>query len=200
MLGHEVALTVIQAGEKLAGRYHAGQRLALQPDIYDEAGRSTAFGYTIPGGLTQYLLLGPEVLDVHGQCFVLPIEGEMGYAEASLTEPWACVEGAYSQRRRLEPLPGGIMWIVGPPPGDTTPYRCTGRLSAPGTFVLTDVPAGLADAVRAEAARRGARVIVRDGLRPADFGALSAECTGGTGFDDVIVLGPRSAGDGGRGG
>jgi L-sorbose 1-phosphate reductase len=191
VLGHEVALTVIQAGEKLAGQYHLGQRLALQPDIYDEAGRSTAFGYTIRGGLTQYLLLGPEVLDVNGQCFVLPIEGEMGYAEASLTEPWACVEGAYSQRRRLEPLAGGTMWIVGRP-GDATPYRCTNRLSAPGTFVLTDVEAGLADAVRAEAMRRRARVIVKDGLRPADYGALRAECTGGAGFDDVIVLGPRS--------
>jgi L-sorbose 1-phosphate reductase len=94
VLGHEVALTVIEAGDQLAAQYHRGQRLALQPDIYDKDGRSTAFGYTIPGGLTQYLLLGPEVLDVNGDCFVLPIEGEMGYAEASLTEPWACVEGA----------------------------------------------------------------------------------------------------------
>lgn len=191
VLGHEVALTVIQVGEKLAGQYHIGQRLALQPDIYDEAGRSTAFGYTIPGGLTQYLVLGPEVLDVNGQCFVLPIEGDMGYAEASLTEPWACVEGAYSQRRRLEPLPGGTMWVVGRP-GDATPYRCTAGLSAPACFVLTDVQAELADAVRAEAARRGAPVIVKDGLRDANFDALRAECTGGTGFDDVIVLGPRS--------
>lgn len=191
VLGHEVALTVIQVGEKLAGQYHVGQRLALQPDIYDEAGRSTAFGYTIPGGLTQYLLVGPEVLDVNGQCFVLPIEGEMGYAEASLTEPWACVEGAYLQRRRLEPLAGGTMWIVGTP-GDATPYRFTAGLSVPGAFVLTDVQAGLADAVRAEAACRGARVTVKDDLRSADYDALRAECTGSVGFDDVIVLGPRS--------
>jgi threonine dehydrogenase-like Zn-dependent dehydrogenase len=191
VLGHEVALTVIAVGTQLGGKYHPGQRLALQPDIYDAAGRSTAFGYTIRGGLTQYLLLGPEVLDVNGQCFVLPIEGDLGYAEAALTEPWACVEGAYSQRRRLEPLAGGTMWIVGQP-GDATPYRCTARLSASGTFVLTDVGAGLAGQVRAEAKRRGAKVLVKDGLRPADYGALRAECTGGAGFDDVIVLGPRA--------
>lgn len=191
ILGHEVALTVIQVGETLANQYHVGQRLALQPDIYDAAGRSTAFGYTIPGGLTQYLLVGPEVLDVNGECFILPIEGEMGYAEASLTEPWACVEGAYLQRRRLAPLVGGTMWIVGTR-GDSTPYRCTVGLSAPGTFVLTDVEPGLAATVRAEAARRGATVIVKDGISPADYDALRAECTAGAGFDDVIVLGPTS--------
>ena len=201
VLGHEVALTVMKVGERLAGKYHAGQRLGLQPDIYDQAGRSTAFGYTIRGGLTQYLLLGPEVLDVNGECFVLPIEGEMGYAETALTEPWACVEGAYTQRRRLEPLAGGAMWIVGQP-GDATPYRCSARLSAPGTFVLTDVRAGLADQVRAEAARRGAQVIVKDGLRPADPIAGGAGPSQGpevdrVGADELCSAGPVAGeGDG----
>lgn len=190
VLGHEVALTVVKVGERLAGEYRSGQRLALQPDIYDRAGRNTAFGYTIRGGLTQFQLLGPDVLDVDGRCFVIPLEGDLGYAETALTEPWACVEGAYTQRRRLEPLPGGAMWIVGEP-GDPTPYRCT-RLAGPATFVLTDVPAPLAAEVRAEAARRGARVLRKDGVGPAGYAALAAECTGGAGFDDVILLGPRS--------
>jgi len=191
VLGHEVALTVVKVGERLADQYHPGQRLALQPDIYDRAGRNTAFGYTIRGGLSQYQLLGPEVLDVDGKSFVMPLEGELGYAETALTEPWACVEGAYTQRRRLEPKAGGTMWIVGRP-GDATAYRCTARLGASSTFVLTDVPAGLAAAVRAEAKARGAKVIEKDGLGPAAYGDLRAECTGGAGFDDVIVLGPRS--------
>ena len=191
VLGHEVALTVVKVGGKLAGKYHPGQRLALQPDIYDKAGHNTAFGYTIRGGLSQYQLLGPDVLDVDGKCYVMPLEGDLGYAETALTEPWACVEGAYTQRRRLEPRAGGTMWIVGQP-GDATPYRLTARLSAPATFVLTDAPEALAVAVWAEAAKRGAKVIARDGLAPADYGVLRAECTGGAGFDDVIVLGPRS--------
>lgn len=56
-LGHEVALTVMRVGSALEGSFQGGQRLALQPDIYQK-GRSTAYGYTIPGGLTQYHLMG----------------------------------------------------------------------------------------------------------------------------------------------
>ena len=33
-VGHEVSLTIVQVGKNLAGSYHAGQRLAVQPDIY----------------------------------------------------------------------------------------------------------------------------------------------------------------------
>jgi threonine dehydrogenase-like Zn-dependent dehydrogenase len=190
-LGHEVALTVVRVGAALEGRFHPGQRLALQPDIY-QAGRSTAYGYTIPGGLTQYHLVGPEVLDSEGKSYVLPLPGDLGYAETALTEPWACVEAAYTQRRRLAPRPGGAMWIVGRP-GDTTAYRCTVGLAAPAAFVLTDVPPALAAEVVAQANRRGAAVVIEDGVAPDRYAELSAARTGGAGFDDVIVLGPRSA-------
>ena len=65
-LGHEAALTVLKVGENLQDSYTPGQRLAVQPDIYDAEGKSTAYGYTIPGGLIQYHLVGPEVLDAAG--------------------------------------------------------------------------------------------------------------------------------------
>jgi len=190
-LGHEVALTVMRVGAGLAGRFQPGQRLALQPDIYQQ-GRSTAYGYTIPGGLTQYHLIGPEVLDAEGKSYVMALPGELGYAETALTEPWACVEASYTQRRRLAPRSGGVMWIVGQP-GDATAYRCSAGLAAPATFVLSDVPPGLAADVHAEARARGAQVIVRDGVAPAGYAELRAAYTRGAGFDDVIVLGPRSA-------
>ncbi len=190
-LGHEVALTVMRVGSALDGRFHSGQRLALQPDIYLQ-GRSTAYGYTIPGGLTQYHLMGPEVLDAEGKSYVLPLPGDLGYAETALTEPWACVEAAYTQRRRLEPREGGVMWIVGQP-GDTTAYRCTAGLGAPAMFVLSDVPPGLAADVDAQARSRGAAVRIANGATPAHYAALRAAYTAGAGFDDVIVLGPRSA-------
>ena len=35
-LGHEVALTVVKVGEELQDRYRPGQRLAVQPDIYQQ--------------------------------------------------------------------------------------------------------------------------------------------------------------------
>lgn len=186
-LGHEVSLTVIKVGERLQDRYHAGQRLAVQPDIYQH-GKSTAYGYTIPGGLIQYHLIGPEVLETDEGACLLPLEDNMGYAESSLLEPWGCVVAAYTQRRRLEPLKGGTMWIVGRP-GDDAGYQFSDGLQAPTTIVLTDAPASLEPLL----ARTEAGVIVRDGVSPAGYASLSQEITAGRGFDDIVVLDPRSA-------
>jgi threonine dehydrogenase-like Zn-dependent dehydrogenase len=186
-LGHEVSATIIAVGERLRDRYRPGQRVAIQPDLY-QGGRSTAYGYTIPGGLTQYQLIGPEVLETDTGPGLLPLEGPMGYAEAALLEPWGCVMAAYTQRRRLQPLPGGTMWIIGHS-GDETPYRFTSGLDAPARIVLTDA----APAVQALVADTQAQVIVRNGLTPDDYGALADELTEGRGFDDIVILDPRTA-------
>lgn len=187
-LGHEVSLTVIEVGDNLKDRYHAGQRLAVQPDIYQD-GKSTAYGYTIPGGLIQYHLMGAEMLDTDDGACLLPLPDTMGYAEASTLEPWGCVMAAYTQRRRLEPKAGGTMWIVGRP-GDERDYDFSSGLDAPSTIVLTDVPASVAELVERTSA---ARAVVRDGLGPDDYRALVDELTDGAGFDDIVMLDPRTA-------
>jgi threonine dehydrogenase-like Zn-dependent dehydrogenase len=186
-LGHEVSLTVVKVGKNLAGKYQPGQRLAVQPDIYQN-GKSTAYGYTIPGGLIQYHLIGPEVLETDAGACLLPLDDKMGYAESSLLEPWGCVVAAYTQRRRLEPKPGGTMWIIGRP-GDQTEYSFSRGLGSQSLVVLTDAPTSVKALVKA----MGERVVVRDGLTPADYAALSKEFTGGSGFDDIVALDPRSA-------
>ncbi|MBK8931247.1 MAG: zinc-binding dehydrogenase [Chloroflexi bacterium] len=186
-LGHEVTLTVLEVGAELAETYHPGQRLAVQPDIYQN-GKSTAYGYTVPGGLIQYHLIGPEVLDTDAGACLLPLEGNMGYAEASLLEPWGCVVAAYTQRRRLEPKEGGTMWLIGRP-GDERDYTFSAGLDAPATIVLTDAP----PAVQALVAQTGAQVIVRDNVAADDYAALAKEVTGGAGFDDIVLLDPREA-------
>jgi L-sorbose 1-phosphate reductase len=186
-LGHEVSLTVIEVGKNLQDRYQAGQRLAVQPDIYQD-GRSTAYGYTIPGGLTQYHLMGAEMLETDDGACLLPIPDTMGYAEASTLEPWGCVMAAYTQRRRLEPKAGGTMWIIGRP-GDERDYLFSSGLGAPATIVMTDVPASVVELV----GRTSAEVIVRDGVGTDDFQALVDELTDGAGFDDIVMLDPRSA-------
>jgi threonine dehydrogenase-like Zn-dependent dehydrogenase len=186
-LGHEVSLTVIDVGDELADRYHPGQRLAVQPDIYQD-GKSTAYGYTIPGGLIQYHLMGTEMLDTDDGACLLPLPDSFGYAEASTLEPWGCVMAAYTQRRRLEPKEGGTMWIVGRP-GDEREYAFSSGLDAPSTIVLTDVPASVARLVEGTAAT----VVVRDGLTDDDHQSLVDELTDGAGFDDIVVLDPRSA-------
>lgn len=186
-LGHEVALTVVAVGEQLQDRYYPGQRLAVQPDLYQN-GKSTAYGYTIPGGLIQYHLIGKEVLETDAGAGLLPLDERLGYAAASLLEPWGCVVASYTQRRRLEPKVGGVMWLIGRS-GDPNHYHFSRGLDAPATIVLTDVPAS----VRTLAAQSGATLVERNGLDPADYGDLAAELTGGAGFDDIVVLDPREA-------
>lgn len=187
-LGHEAALTVLRVGQNLRGQYTPGQRLAMQPDIYQQ-GKSTAYGYTIPGGLIQFHLIGPEVLSADDGAYVLTVPETLGYAETALTEPWACVEGAYTQRRRLTPLAGGTMWIVGWP-GDSTDYSFSQFLDAPATIVISDVPVSLRAQIES---RSSARIITHDGLGPNRYAALRDDYTGGAGFDDIVVLDPRSA-------
>lgn len=188
-LGHEVTMTVVEVGKNLRGQYRPGQRLAVQPDIYQQ-GMNTAYGYSIPGGLIQFHLLGPEVLNGDDGAYVLPVEEGLGYAEAALTEPWACVEGAYTQRRRLSPKREGRMWIVGQP-GDTTAYQFSAGLDAPSIIVLTDVPGDLRALIEESAPQ--AEIVERNGLVPDDYTALQDELTEGKGFDDIVLLDPRSA-------
>lgn len=186
-LGHEVSLTIVKVGKNLQDKYSPGQRLAVQPDIYQQ-GKSTAYGYTIPGGLTQYHLIGDEVLKTDAGACLLPVEEDMGYAESSLLEPWGCVIAAYTQRRRLTPKPGGIMWIIGQP-GDEKTYTFSAGLDAPSTIVLTDIP----DSVKELVALTQAKVLERNSLAPADYESLSKELTNGAGFDDIVILSPTSA-------
>ncbi len=186
-LGHEVSLTVIEVGEDLKGRYHHGQRLAVQPDIYQD-GKSTAYGYTISGGLIQYHVMGSEMLETDAGACLLPINDSMGYAEASTLEPWGCVMAAYTQRRRLDPKTGGIMWIMGRT-GDEREYLFSSGLDAPATIVMTDVPASVQELVE----QTSANVIVRNDIGPDGYQALVDELTDGIGFDDIVMLDPRSA-------
>ena len=187
-LGHEATFTVMEVGKNLQDKYAPGQRLAVQPDIYQQ-GKNTAYGYTIPGGLIQFHLVGPEVLEADDGAYVLPVPENFGYAETALTEPWACVEGAYTQRRRLVPRTDGIMWIVGQP-GDTTEYTFSKGLDAPSTIVLTDAPASVVKLVEQQL---HIQIIKRDGLTSGDYAALKTELTESKGFDDIVVLAPRSA-------
>ena len=175
-LGHETSVTVIEAGENLRDRFRPGQRLAIQPDIYVD-GRSTAYGYTIPGGLIQYHVIGPEVLAADDGAYVVPVDDRMGYAETALTEPWACVEAAYTQRRRLEPLPGGRRWVVALPDDDRS-YQFGGALAGAVEIVVTGASPALLAAIRS-AARPGTEVVER---------GLDEAVAAGP-YDDVIVLG-----------
>ena len=176
-LGHETAVTVVAVGADLADKYHPGQRLAIQPDIYAN-GRSTAYGYTIPGGLIGYHVLGPEVLAADDGAYVTDVGDRLGYAETALTEPWACVEAAYTQRRRLTPAVGGRVWVAGRP-DDQDSYKFGTVLAGAREIVLSGLRDDVAAAVRSNAPKAAISVVDEAAVRGP--------------FDDIIVLGPKSA-------
>jgi len=188
-LGHETSVTVIEVGEDLRDRFTPGQRLAIQPDIYVD-GRSTAYGYTIPGGLIQYHTIGPEVLAADDGAYVIPVDDRMGYAETALTEPWACVEASYTQRRRLAPLPGGRMWIVARP-DDERSYDLAATVGGAGSIVVSGASDGLETAIRTAAGEADGATVTSASVDDAASGGP---------YDDVIVLGAQDPATIGRAG
>ncbi len=111
--GHEVSLTVVGVGRALEGRYRVGERYAVQADIY-VGGEGMAYGYKLRGADQQYQVLPPLL---HEGGYLLPIDPGLGYAQAALAEPWACVYHAYHHHRGTRSvLPGGTAWYVGAGP------------------------------------------------------------------------------------
>jgi threonine dehydrogenase-like Zn-dependent dehydrogenase len=112
VLGHEVTLTVVGVGEHLRDQYRAGDRFIVQADIYVD-GVGYAYGYEIQGGLSQYNVIDQRVLNGDHGCYLIPVQSTTGYAEAALTEPWACVEASYNVVYRTRWRDEGTVWIVG---------------------------------------------------------------------------------------
>lgn len=190
-LGHEVCLTVLEVGAALRERFRVGQRLALQPDIY-RGGVSTAYGYTLPGALCDLQLLGPDVLDNEGVCYVFEAPEHLSAVAVALTEPWACVISAYTQRRRLEPLAGGAAWlhlsdVARPPIG-------LERLAVAASLVVTVGDAAAEPAARALLAG----LVGRKGDGPVGGAGPTVELLVGSPppeatFDDVVLVDVTSA-------
>lgn len=179
--GHEVSLTVVQVGENWRDQYHVGDRFAVQADIYNK-GKSTAYGYRIQGGLSQYGAIGEEVLAGDEGSYLLPIWPEAGYAETGLTEPWACVEAAYVIPSRPAVQPGGTVWMVGLAGGN---YVLDGEFN-PGRVIATRLPADLLATLRDWALSRGFELVEAPLLSPTE---ACERYTDGAGFDDIILLG-----------
>jgi len=135
--GHEVSLTVAAIGADLTHQYSRGDRFTIQADVYYQ-GKNLAFGYWIPGGYSEYVLAGKEILEGDEGNYLLPIPNDMGYAETALCEPWACIEASARQIAREQPLPGGRALIVETQAGDWSlrgvfpPDQDVARLDAPG--------------------------------------------------------------------
>jgi threonine dehydrogenase-like Zn-dependent dehydrogenase len=140
IMGEEGVVTLVEAGETLRDAYRPGQRFAVQPAVdlapiqhlerYRDHGRGVAkmaVGYTLPGLLAEYILIGQEVLAA-GCLLALPDEG-LPAGHAAIAEPISCIISSHAhhlhlvqpdRRERREAhsglLPGGLVVVIGAGP------------------------------------------------------------------------------------
>jgi len=212
VLGHEVSGEVVQVGVGVE-QYKEGDRLVVTHHVPCNAchwclsGRhtdcdtlhTTSFD---PGGFAEYLRI-PQINVNRG---VFPIPDHVGYDEASITEPLACV---YRGQRRANLQPGQNVLVLGSGLAglihinlaralgagriiatDMVDYRLDAarKLGADVTFsAMEDVPARLREANNG---RLADLVIVCTGALPALRQALESVERGGT----VLFFAPTAPG------
>ena len=199
VLGHEVSITVVAVGKALRDEYKVGDRFIIQADIFYK-GENCSYGYEIDGGLSEYTVIDQRVLNGDHGNYLIPIhKAETGYAEAALTEPWACVIAAYQLRYRTAPRAGGTMWIIGTERAKDmyTFSRGFDEQGHPAKLLLTNVPAPFAAWLKERAAQLDIDVVdvptlpdpatvVTDDA-PVSPAADSGDT--GNGVEDIILLG-----------
>lgn len=190
VLGHEVSCTVVKVGKNLQDRFKVGQRFIVQADVFYQ-GKSIAYGYVLPGGMTQYGIIGEEILEGDEGCYLLPIQDEDGYVEAALVEPWACVVASYAQKRRQHIRHGGMALLI---MGERIPHTefTLGEAVSPSRHPRQLVMLGASGQVRAELVDLASQsdielVEVSGTLESARQYALEG------GYDDILCIGELPA-------
>ena len=143
--GHEISITVMDVGPQADPRIRVGDRFIVQADMLKY---TTAVGYAIWGGMIQY-----GCFDRRVQEYLIKVEEDIGYAQASLVEPWACIEASY-ERADLKAV-DDIVWVIGGggPMGQmhilrTLCLKERGQLPAMNKMLVTDVSDERMGAVR----------------------------------------------------
>jgi L-iditol 2-dehydrogenase len=186
VMGHEIAGEIVEVGAGVEG-WAPGDRvqvIAAIPDGTCEdclAGHQSicphqlSMGYQFPGGFAEYLIVPREVLAVGG---LNRIPDTLSYAEASLTEPLACVLNGQELARVGE---GDTVVVIGSGPIGCLHVRLA-RARGAARVILIDLNA---DRLAAAAA------LVRPDLTVAtdtqDPVAAVLDATGGRGADVVIT-------------
>ena len=185
--GHEISLTVVRVGKHLQDQFFPGQRYAILPEVV-HSGKKMTYGFNIPGGLSQYQLIGAELLKTdHGVC-LLGLDDSTGYAEACLLEPWGSVYSSYDETRRLLPKRGGKMLIINDPDSPTENSFST-FLDFPELILFAGDNKILELAIK----DKSKNVLTVANPKIADYPRLAEEYTEGRGFDDIVLLNPKSA-------
>lgn len=199
IMGHEVACTVMRAGDALQDRFQPGQRFVIQADVFYQ-GRSMAMGYVLDGGFTQYGLITEPAIEGDEGCYLLPCSQELTYAEGALVEPWACVVASCQIMPRKTPKPGG-RWLVLAHAEPQVEYRLSGLKEitpeSKGDLIVTAGTSGLlheqlqqaADRLRMERLELPASWLSQESLHRGAWQELLQKYTQNEGFDDVLLAG-----------
>ena len=213
IVGDEGVVTLVEVGADLQGTWEVGQRCAVQPAVdlapinhlerYHDSGRGVAkiaVGYSLPGLLAEYILLGEEVLAA-GCLLPLP-DAALAAGHAAIAEPISCIISSHAHHMHLSQpdrtqarvarsglLPGGVVVIIGAGP--------MGRIhvdlaiaARPRVIVATarrdDRLQWLHDNFGQRAAAANVELVTVSALT-GDLAATVARVSQGRGADDVIV-------------
>ncbi|MFW6139464.1 MAG: zinc-binding dehydrogenase [Spirochaetota bacterium] len=185
--GHEVSLTVVKAGKNRRNEYRAGERYIIQADAYYK-GRGVAYGYIIPGGLSQYGILGKEILDGDHGSYLIPIrKKQSSYSEAALVEPWACVVASYRIKHRKSIKNGGSLLIIDQnKSGRHWSFSELFRKNTPASIIAVGPGRETKETVESCIPSNKINIVEENTWNVHE---LSRKHTGEEGFDDIIILG-----------
>ena len=211
IIGHEFAGEIVEVGAKWQDQFKPGDKFYIQPALTFEGGpvgvlSAPGYSYRYIGGDATYVVIPAEVME---QGCLLPYQGE-GFYPASLSEPLSCVIGAMhacyhttpgSYIHAMEIKDGGKMALlagVGPMGLACINYVLHREDRKPSLFVVTDIDQARLDRAatlytKEFAAARGIdlRYVNTGGVE--NPSALLREISGGTGYDEVVVMAPVSA-------
>ncbi len=193
--GHEVSVTVVRVGNKRLKDFSVGERYIVQADVFYK-GENPAFGYAIPGGFAQYALIDKRMLDGDEGCYLLPVKEDLGYAEAALIEPWACVEAAYVIVDRTSiKLQGKLLLVVWNGAQELPALREIESLlhsdARPASIFLSHDPVLTVGGLLKTA--RACSIDVNKVARPTELmGNLESLSEKTPRFDDIVLIAPPS--------
>lgn len=211
IMGHEFAGRILKVGKKWQGQFKEGDKFSIQPAMNHPEGpvgllSAPGYSYRYAGGDATYIIIPREVMEMG--C-LLPYTGP-GFYPASLSEPLSCVIGAIhacyhvnqgSYVHQMDIRENGKMALlagVGPMGLAMINYVLHREDRHPSLFVVTDIDQARLDRA-AElysveyAASRGIELKYINTGNIEDPVKTLREISGGTGYDEVVVMAPVPA-------
>jgi L-iditol 2-dehydrogenase len=192
VMGHEIAGEIVDVGDGVAG-WSVGDRVQVIAAIPDGtcadclAGRPTvcahqlSMGYQFPGGFAEFMIVPREVLRVDG---LNRIPEGLGFAEASLAEPLACVLNGQELARVGA---GDVVVVIGSGPIGCLHVRLA-RARGAAMIILVDL--------NTDRLKKAADLVTPDlaiASETTDPVAAVLEATDGRGADVVITAAASGA-------